>query len=115
MTKQPTLARTAPDNVFYYVQVCADRSEARAEMSDLKAKEQLTSFELVHVEPSQDEEYECEICVFVVYADKLPAFEPEDNLSALYTMPHLVDAPCYDIDDIDGNNTPLPNNLRAVD
>lgn len=99
MTNQPTLARTAPAEKFYYVQVCADRDEANAEMSEYFASCTARSFELVRVEPAQDDE-ECEIVLYVVYANELPAVEADDMLHDLYTLPHLVNAPCYDIDDL---------------
>lgn len=99
MNAQPTLARTAPAKTFYYVQVCADRSDAHREMSAYAATN-ARSFEVVHVEPAQDED-ECDVCVFVVYASALPSpVEADDNLHDLYTLPHLVNAPCFDIDDL---------------
>lgn len=99
MNNQPTLARTVPAPTFFYVQVCGDQADAEAELELYCSKIPARSYQLVHVEPGQ-EEGECEVCVFVVYAPALPDVEADDMIADLYTMPHLVNAPCYDIDDL---------------
>lgn len=99
MTNQPTLARTVPAPTFFYVQVCADRAEAEKEVAEYCVAISARSYQLVHIEPPTDDE-ECDVCIFVIYAAALPSVEADDEICDLYDMPHLVNAPCYDIDEL---------------
>lgn len=99
MTKQPTLARTVPAETFFYVEVCADRDQAENEIAEYVVAINARSYQIVHLEPRTDDE-ECDVAIFVVYASALPSTEVEDHIADMYTMPHLVNAPIFDIDDL---------------
>lgn len=98
MSNQPTLERRAPADTFFYVQVVAeDESDAQNQIA-IALQGSFQTFSVALTSPAENNE-ELETFVFVVYGAQAPATHWGDRLSDLYTQPHLVDAPCFDIDD----------------
>lgn len=91
------------DVPFFYVQVAAnDESEAQSFLEIAIRNFRLEgdhSLMLAHESPAENDE-ELAVFVFAVYGVKPPSdFDEADDLYSLYTIPHLVNRPCFDIDD----------------
>lgn len=94
---------------FFYVYVVAeDQNEARSFLEAAIRNFRVEpdhSLMLVHAEPCVDAHDELPTYVFAAYGVEPPfnrnsaLFADADKLSHLYTLPHLVDAPCFDVDD----------------
>jgi hypothetical protein len=98
MTNQPTLARRPDDAPFFYVSV-SQEDESNAEF-ELNVKG-IRDFHLVYFAEAENDE-ELGVYVYAVYNAIPPhATGDADTLRMCYSLPHLVDAPLFDIDDYD--------------